>query len=88
LDAGGREEEAVLWDAVRAVYDIEADDRRFRESSAADEGSRAARFDELRRTYPVRREFRFTRVHLRNASRRLQQKATGLGFQVELETSP
>jgi len=38
-------------------------------------------FDFLRRSYPVRREFKFTRVTLKNASERLIKKVLGLGFQ-------
>jgi len=32
VDAAGRDREDVLWDVVRQVYDIEADDRRLRDT--------------------------------------------------------
>jgi erythronate-4-phosphate dehydrogenase len=83
LDARDRPEEAVLDEAVRAVYDLEADDRRFRATAAPDATSRAAAFDDLRTNYPERREFRFTRLTLRNASPVLARKAAGLGFSVQ-----
>jgi len=81
-DAGGRPDEEVLDGIVRQVYDIEADDRRLRASRGGDARERAAAFDELRRTYPVRREFRFTRVTLRHASPQLLRTIERLGFLV------
>jgi erythronate-4-phosphate dehydrogenase len=81
-DAAGRTDEAVLRDLVLAVYDIEADSRRLKDSCAADGAARAAAFDAQRSRYLVRREFASTRVSLANASERLLAKARGLGFQV------
>jgi erythronate-4-phosphate dehydrogenase len=82
LDASGREDEDVLHALVRRVYDIESDDTRLRETRSGDAGARAAAFDELRKAYPVRREFRFTRAALDNASDTLLRKAAGLGFRL------
>jgi erythronate-4-phosphate dehydrogenase len=83
LDVKGMSDEKALWELVRRVYDIEADDRRLREGCVADNKARAAHFDDLRRNYPVRREFRFTRVAAKNASRKLLAKITGLGFAIK-----
>lgn len=80
VDAGGRSDEAVLGEIVRAVYDIEDDDRRLRAGRNADEQQRSAHFDGLRRNYPVRREFRFTKVRLSNAAPGLRHKVRSLGF--------
>ena len=80
VDARGRSDEAVLWDIVRPVYDIEADDRALRASHPAE--TTAAHFDRLRKHYPVRREFRFTRVTLRHASEALTAKVRQLGFTI------
>jgi len=80
LDAAGRADEKVLWEAVRRVYDIEADDTRLRESLHAAAIERAARFDALRRNYPIRREFRFTEVNVKHASASLERTIAGLGF--------
>jgi erythronate-4-phosphate dehydrogenase len=82
LDAGGRAEEEALETIVRRVYDVEADDRLFRAGSVPDDRQRAEIFDRLRREYPVRREFPFTRVTMRNAAPSLVRKVTGLGFRV------
>ena len=80
IDARDRREEAVLWDIVRQVYDITADDRRLRESCADDERVRGVNFDMLRQGYRTRREFRFTRAVVKNASPRLAGRISGLGF--------
>jgi erythronate-4-phosphate dehydrogenase len=82
LDAAGLSDEQALWEIVRRVYDIEADDGRLRTGAVADEAVRAAHFDRLRKDYPMRREFRFTRVSLRNASVSLQRKVELLGFRL------
>ncbi len=48
---------ALLREAVAAVYDVCADDKRFRESLLAEDP--AKQFDALRKHYPERREFAF-----------------------------
>lgn len=78
VDAGSTTDEAVLWHIVREVYDIEADDRRLRDAPAGD--ARAAHFDALRKHYPVRREFRYTRVALEHARSELTDAVARLGF--------
>ena len=80
VDAAGRSHEEVLWEVVRAVYDIEADDRQLRGSRGMDLVARAGAFDHQRGHYPVRREFRFTSVRLRNATDALNAKVAALGF--------
>ncbi len=82
VDAGGRPDEAVLWEVVRQVYDIEADDRRFRETARGDESERIRQFDRLRQDYPERREFPYTTVMLRQGTPRLTATLKGLGFPV------
>jgi erythronate-4-phosphate dehydrogenase len=82
LDAAGMTDEQALWRIVRQVYDIEADDRRLSDGAVADDAVRAAHFDRLRKDYPMRREFRFTRVSLRNASVSLRRKVELLGFRI------
>jgi erythronate-4-phosphate dehydrogenase len=83
VEAGDRADEAVLWDAVRRVYDIEADDRDLREGDVEDAAERGRRFDRLRKEYPVRREFRFAEARLRNAGPGLRERFAGLGFAVK-----
>jgi len=80
LDPAGLSAEAALWRTVRPVYDIEGDDQRLRAGAAADPDARGKHFEQLRENYPVRREFRFTRVALPRGHSRLEAKIRGLGF--------
>jgi erythronate-4-phosphate dehydrogenase len=72
--SSGEEDEEVLRRVVRRVYDITADDAALRANVRA--------FDELRATYPVRREFFNTRLTLRGANSQLRSKFAALGFRV------
>jgi len=78
VEAAGRSDEEVLWEVVRQVYDIERDDARLR----IDTADRAAHFDALRKHYPMRREFPFTRVNVANGSVTLLNTFNKLGFKV------
>ncbi len=80
LDPAGLSEEVALWRIVRPVYDIEADDQRLRAGAAADPKTRGEHFEQLRKNYPIRREFRFTRVVLPQGHPRLEAKIRNLGF--------
>ena len=75
------ENEVVLNDIIRRVYDVESDDARFR----AFDGNKciAGHFEGLRSNYPIRREFRFTRVKAENTSPTLKNKIAGLGFGIK-----
>jgi erythronate-4-phosphate dehydrogenase len=66
-------DEEVLWQAVRRVYAINDDDRRLRNASPTE-------FERLREDYPVRREFRFTRLRFEDTAEPLKKKFIGLGF--------
>ncbi len=82
LDARGRSDEAVLREAVLAIYDIEADARRLLSTCCADDQARAKDFDAQRRDYPMRRQFTATRVTLIGGTDWLRTALTGLGFQL------
>lgn len=82
LDPAGLSEEAALWRIVRSVYDIEADDRRLRAGATADAKACGEHFEKLRKNYPIRREFRFTRVVLPPGHSRLEVKIRNLGFTI------
>jgi len=82
VDAAGKTDEAVLHEVVCQVYDIAADDRRFRETATADEAKRAGHFDRLRKDYPERREFPYTTVTVKQGGAGLRKKLAGLGFVV------
>ena len=84
VDASSHRDELVLREVVKQVYDIERDDADLRAGWNGDEEARSAHFDRLRRDYPVRREFRFTRVKVLNGSSRLIERFSRLGFQTEV----
>jgi len=78
-DPAHREVEEALWEIVRQVYDIEADDRALRTPAHAGDDP-AERFERLRKTYPDRREFFNTTVHLHGAYPLLRRRLEGIGF--------
>ena len=80
IDAQGRKDEAVLWDVVRPVYDVQVDDQHLRAGGGDNADARRKHFDGLRKSYPIHREFRFTKVQLENATARLQKKVSDLQF--------
>lgn len=80
LKAAGRKPESILYEAVRRIYDIEADDARMRAGAVTDDRQRAAHFDELRKNYPERREFPCTRIRAADAAAELCETLRGLGF--------
>lgn len=82
LDAMGLSEQAVLHQAMTAIYDIQRDDRDMRPINGLPANQRGPFFDQLRKNYPVRREAANTRVSLSNASSVLQKKLSLLGFAV------
>ena len=82
IDATGQADQAVLRDLVRRVYDVEADDGRLRGLLELPPERRGDRFDHLRKTYPVRREFHNTQVALTGADDRLRQTLHAWGFRI------
>ncbi len=77
--------EAALWELVRSVYDIEADDARMRAVPPGGESERRIHFDHLRKSYPIRREFRFTEVDADDTLFPLQTTIKNLGFTLKTE---
>lgn len=82
LDASGMPDEAALADIVKRVYDVETDDSLLRASACADPAGRGKNFELMRRNYRMRREFRYTRVVLRNGTASLSESLRKLEFQV------
>jgi hypothetical protein len=80
LDATEGEDEALLDEAVRRVYDIERDHADLRTATTGDAAANAARFDTLRRAYRIRREFRYTTVELKHGRPALALALAALGF--------
>ena len=82
FDAAGKSDETALAEIVGRVYDISADDRDLRAFTPENEETRGKNFEKLRKNYHMRREFRFTRVILQNASAMLAGTLRKLEFQV------
>ncbi len=78
LDAKGLSLEKALWQICGKIYNIEADSARFKAVSC----DMSEHFDNLRRKYPMRREFRFTKVNLKNASQELSAAVKSLEFDI------
>lgn len=80
LAAAGRSDHEALREVVSAVYPIDGDVDRLRSTAALGEAERARAFDELRKAYPIRREFRFTQVAVTGHSATLTGSLQALGF--------
>lgn len=72
--------EHAVRDVVRATWSIREDDARLRATLNLGDAERAAEFDKLRKTYPVRREFANWRV--RGGAPEARAILSGLGFAV------
>ncbi len=84
LNTTGRTRDAVLLEAVKALYDIEADDARMRRTLLSlPEAERAAAFHRLRKEYPQRREFFNTSIILESYDEEIASALQGLRFRVE-----
>jgi len=77
------DEQATIHQVVQQVYTINRDDFNMREILLQAEERRGRWFDELRKNYPVRREFPNTRVIVPAGADSLAAKLQGLGFAVE-----
>ncbi|MFH0880916.1 MAG: 4-phosphoerythronate dehydrogenase [Lentisphaerota bacterium] len=82
IDARGKSDEAVLWELVRKVYNIEADDQALRSGPLDDENAFGKHFENLRKSYAARREFSAVQVKLLNEDPELLEKAASLGFRI------
>ena len=83
IDCSGHDDEYVLNEIIKPVYDIEADDAHVREAAAPDEITRARNFDALRKNYRTRREFGNTRIYAAHATAEQIHKIQSLGFSVQ-----
>jgi len=72
----------VLADVVAAVYPITRDDEALRRTAMMTSAERGAAFDQLRATYPMRREFRQTAVAITGGSSALTNTLRALQFRV------
>lgn len=76
----GTPSERLLDQAVRRLYDIEQDDANLRRIAGLDDQARGRAFEELRQKYPMRREFRYTRIAGPGLPADLLRQLSALGF--------
>jgi erythronate-4-phosphate dehydrogenase len=70
----------TLLGAVQKIYRIDKDDARLRRILEKPTDNRGEHFDNLRKNYPVRREFQNTSVIVKDTSSKLAKKLIGIGF--------
>ncbi|MCL5282630.1 MAG: 4-phosphoerythronate dehydrogenase [Planctomycetes bacterium] len=75
-------DEELLAQAVERIYSIQRDDQNLRQIAHQPPDKRGRYFDDLRKHYPVRREFQNTMVVLDKPREGLARKVRGIGFQV------
>jgi erythronate-4-phosphate dehydrogenase len=73
----------ILHDIVQQVYCINRDDFNTREIAMGELEKRGKFFDDLRKNYPVRREFQNTTVILKQPCPTLVKTLKGIGFEVK-----
>jgi erythronate-4-phosphate dehydrogenase len=76
-------EQSMLHKIVQHVYAINRDDFNTREIVMVEPENRAKFFDDLRKNYPVRREFQNTTIILKQQAQYLADILTGIGFKTK-----
>lgn len=77
------DQQNVIHDAVREIYTINRDDFNTREILMVPQKNRGRFFEDLRKNYPIRREFHNTTVILKDKCGSLADKLAGIGFQIK-----
>ena len=81
LNAPLDDPQSAIRHLTKRIYDIEADDARTREILNTPTYNRGKFFDELRKKYPIRREFQNTVVSISNTA--IAQSLAGIGFSIK-----
>jgi erythronate-4-phosphate dehydrogenase len=76
-------DEELLTLAVERIYSIKRDDENLRQIAHQPPDKRGRYFDDLRKHYPVRREFQNTTAVLDTPRESLARKLRGIGFQAQ-----
>jgi erythronate-4-phosphate dehydrogenase len=82
INPGTGNEQEVLWRAIQKIYDISSDDCNLRQIINQPPDKSGEIFDNLRKNYPVRREFQNTTIVLDVPCKSLARKLAGIGFKV------
>ena len=80
VDLNTAKEQDIIHQTVQQVYAINRDDFNTREILMTSAGQRGRFFDDLRKNYPVRREFHNTMVFVKDEDSSLARKLKGIGF--------
>ena len=80
IDPSAADEQTIIHDTVQSIYVINRDDFNTREILIVEPEGRGRWFDDLRKTYPVRREFQNTKIVIEDKQSKLARKLTGIGF--------
>ena len=80
IEGGNNNEQEVLLQAVETIYKITGDDSRLRQILDVSPEVRGTFFSDLRKNYPVRREFQNTKII--SAIGDIAEKLRGIGFKV------
>jgi erythronate-4-phosphate dehydrogenase len=83
IDVKSESDQELLHQTVQQLYCINRDDFNTREIATVPPDRRGRFFDDLRRNYPIRREFHNTQTILKNADPPLAAKLAGIGFNVK-----
>ncbi len=83
IEKVGADQQQVLYETVQQVYCIDRDDFNMREIAMVRPEKRGEFFDDLRKNYPVRREFQNTTVILKPPCPTLVKILKGVGFEVK-----
>ncbi len=83
IEAANAGDEELLTRAVEQIYSIKRDDENLRQMVRQPPEKRGRFFDDLRKHYPIRREFQNTTVALDQPREDLARKLGGMGFKVE-----
>lgn len=82
IDPTSADQQTIIHDAVQSIYVINRDDFNTREILIVDADARGKWFDDLRKDYPVRREFQNTKIIIDDKNSQLAEKLTGIGFKI------
>jgi erythronate-4-phosphate dehydrogenase len=82
IDKTDADHQKLLHEIVRQVYVINRDDFNTREIAMVEPEKRGKFFDDLRKNYPVRREFQNTEIII-TSENGLNAKLRGIGFQIK-----
>jgi erythronate-4-phosphate dehydrogenase len=82
IDKIDTDSQTLLHEIVRQVYVINRDDFNTREIAMVEQEKRGKFFDDLRKNYPVRREFQNTKI-IMTSENSLKTRLRGIGFQIK-----